>query len=233
MKYIFCLFLGFALTIQVQSKNKKILTLDDHPANNHFSFELGIGGGKGFTTIDTGFEVDNGSIVTFFPGGGGLFRASGNFFRGERWTFGLDLTYLIGGLNNEYENGTGDNVSNILTPTIRYAPILFNKGKINLGLGYNYVFSNYLEITAKLPNTTQSARYNFKKSSGPSIMIEYQEHFNKWSGARVGLNTTYMNYKLSSIIFNNIEINKNAAPLDMMEHSSISLGLYLGIYVFL
>lgn len=233
MKFHFLILAILSIVFNGYSKDKKILTLDDHPGNNHFSFEIGIGGGKGFTTIDTGFEVDNGSIVTFFPGGGGLFRLSGNFFRGERWTFGLDVTSLIGGLNNEYENGTGDNISNILTPTIRYAPILIKKGKINLGLGYNYVFSNYLEITAKLPRETQTARYNFKKSSGPSFMIEYQEHFNKWSGARVGLNTAYMNYELSSIKFNNTEININAAPLDMMEHSAISLGLYLGIYVFL
>lgn len=205
------------------SQKNRVFTLDDDYDPSYISFEFGMGGGKSFTTIDTGFEVDNGTMVTFFPSSGALFRFSANFFHKVRWTYGLSYSYQFGGLNNLYENGDGDNTRKIITPTIRFAPFLIKKGKINLGLGLNMVFSNYLKVNAKLPTETLFARYDFKRSYGPTVMAEYQEDINKWAGGRIGLSYNYMHYELSSFELNNIPLNLTAAPYDMMEHSAASI----------
>jgi hypothetical protein len=229
----FLIILLVAICLNSYSKNRKVLTLDDYPSNNHISFEFAFGAGRSFTEVYTGFGVDNGSIATFFPSSGGLLKFSTNFFNDSRWSCGLSYAYQLGGLNNLYENGDGSNDRTILTPTIRFAPFLIKKGKVNIGAGLNAVLSNTLEIEAKLPKEEQFVKYEFKKAYGPTFLIEYQENFNDWAGGRVGLSYNYLRYELSSMKYNNLDLILESAPYEMINHSAVSLDLYIAFYVFL
>lgn len=232
MKFFLIVFFNVFYFNSFSQKNR-VFTLDDDYEPSYISFEFGLGGGRGFTTIDTGFEVDDGSMVTFLPSSGALFKFSANFFHKKRLTYGLSYSYQLGGLSNLYENGDGDNTRKILTPTIRFAPFLSNKGKFNLGVGLNMVLSNYLEVEAKLPTETLFARYDFKRSYGPTVMAEYQEDLYKWAGWRIGLSYNYMHYELSSMKLNNVPLRFIAAPYDMIEHSASSVDYYVAFYVYL
>lgn len=229
--FMFLLLLVF--TQNAFSKDYKVLTLDDHSSNNHFSFELNLGGGQGFKEIYTGFVVDDGSIAVFFPGGGLLAGCAFNFFHGNRLQYGLSYQFQSGGLNQIYENATDANNRNVLIPTIRFAPVVFGKAKINVGAGINLVISNHLKITAELPGEIQEVLYTFKNNVGPNFFLEYQQNYNKWSGWRIGLTHSRWEYELDSFNYNNIPVDINYAPYEMQYSKAGSIHLYFGVYVYI
>lgn len=222
-----------SFSLKSNSKEYKVLTLDDPSRNHHFSFELNLGGGQGYKEIYTGFDVDDGSIAVFFPGGGMLAGCAFNFFHGSRLQYGLSYQFQSGGLNLVYENASGDNNRKVFIPTLRFAPVVFEKSKINIGAGMNIVISNYLKITAEQPGETQEALYSFKNNVGPNYFLEYQQNVNKWSGGRIGLSYSRWRYELDSFEFNNTPVNISYAPYEMQNSRSGSIHLYFGLYVYL
>lgn len=200
---------------------------------NYFSFNIDVGSGKGFPALYTGFWFDDGSGLVYFPSGGGFYRLSMSFTQGRRLTYSASYAYHLGGFNRSFTNGDGENARNIFSPTIRYSPFLFRNGKINIGVGANHIVSNNLIITAKILNEIQKVKYEFHKSTGPIALIEYQENFNEWLGARAGAGYSFMKYRLYSYSLNGTLMHYNAPPYEMRFHSANSIEFYFGVYFYI
>lgn len=226
--FIFCLICFPSL-----SKDKKVLTLDDHKTN-FISFEIDYGGRFGKTALNTGFYAENGSPVTFYPGSGIQGQLSVNYFHGLRWTYGVSYSIQSGSLNKVYDNGSGSNTVQIITPIIRYAPLLYhkNKCKVNIGIGLDAVISNSLEVNVKLPGELKT-EYYFKKSFGPTVLLEYQAALSKHMGFRFGVSGHHLKSELTSFKFNNEVYDADYESSHIMKYSVINPNVYIGLYVFL
>lgn len=215
------------------SKDKKVLTLDYHQTN-FISFEGDVGPRFGKTSINTGFIANNGSRVSYYPGYGIQGKLSFNYFNGLRWTYGVTYSIQSGSLNKEYENGSGVNIVEVVTPIVRFAPLLFhnNTCKINIGIGLDAVISNSLEVNAKIPEEVHAV-YDFKKSFMPTLMIEYQAILGKHTGMRFGVSGHKLKNELSSFKFNNQTYDPSVAPSGMINHTVFNSDIYIGVFVFL
>lgn len=215
------------------AKGQKSLKQNQLYNRNYFSFTIDGGSAKGSPAVYTGFWFEDGSGLVYFPGGGGFYRLSLSFTHGRRLTYSASYGYHSGGFNRIFTNGDGENARNIYSPTLRYSPFLFRNGKINIGVGANHIVSNNLIIKAEIQKETNKVEYEFRKSTGPIVLIEYQENFTDWIGGRVGAGYSYMKYRLDSYSLNGVKMHYNASPYEMRFHSSNSIEFYFGVYFYI
>jgi len=228
--FLFILFTFFLINgySQIISKNESAYFRPD----NHVSFELTLGSAKSFSTLYTGYVVDDGSVVVCFPNSGNNISLSSYYFWGQRIIVGLASTFQISGLNNSYANGDGSFSRFLLVPTFKFAPFILNKGRFNIGVGLNSTLKSILEINAKQKKENQTSKFSYNKSFGPSFILEYQEFFNTWAGGSMGLSYNYMQSKLTSYKYKEMEMNLTQAPEDLQKFNVHSLNFHISVFVY-
>lgn len=207
--------------------------MDDHKTN-YISFEGDFGGRFGKTAVYTGFNAGDGSRVTYYPGTGIQGKLAVNYFHGLRWTYGLTYSIQSGGLDKLYDNGSGVNTVGVVTPIVRFAPFLFHKNtcKINIGIGLDAVVSNSLKVNADMLEEVNTV-YEFKKSFGPTILLEYQATIGKRTGFRFGVSGHQLKNELESIKFNDQTYDALYGPSWLLDNTVFNSDVYIGIFVFL
>lgn len=217
--------------VQAQ-KNLKVINIDDHPIPLNISVGTILGGGRGFSPVNSGFDADDGTIAVFHPGGGMFVGTDGYITYENLISFGMAYKYQVGSLNLYYENAESSNTKNVVTSLIKISPFSSKKGQIFLGFGLEMILTNTFKISAKQADFKEVAKYKFKKSNGPVIMLEYQDDLNRWFGGKFGLKYGYLKYEMTeaSLWHEPLSLKSTNMPKDIYKHSSGFLEFFIGFY---
>ncbi len=221
------------IVINAQSqKNLKVINIDDKPFPLNFSVGTILGGGRGFSPVNSGFDADDGTIAVFYPGGGIFVGVDGYITYEKLISFGMAYKYQVGSLNLFYDNSESYNTKNVVTPMLKIRSFSSKKGQAFLGLGLEMILSNNFEISAEHTNFKEIALYKFKTSNGPVIMFEYQQKLNRWVGGKFGLKSGYLKYEMTDASLRHEPISLKSAkkPQDILKYSSGFVEFFIGIY---
>ena len=136
--------------------------------------ELQIGGGGGFSSINTGLITDKKDTVKISAGGGGSFGILTAYKFNKNFEVSLAGFIQTSSLTPSVSNASGFFDRNVIEPVIKYLFYIKKNFSLGMGAGFHYGMKGILDLDASKIKGGAHNIYKYGNSSGATAIFEYR-----------------------------------------------------------